>query len=241
MENSNQASSRRSSNASSMSDSSATGARGGQIGLISRASPRGSIADSDVSDVSEGGRRYHLEVVQHPERTAEIGSAAVLSRIPLSPPLIVRVTVQDPRGAVISGHTDMPFLAAHLWLYNEDGTEPVDVVDGPPSPGGTNTTQRMLYGTLVSSIHSYKDLQGNPGMFLIFPDVSVRRCGTYRLLVSLMKLATPAGSTVMPVGMDNTTLASVRTRPFNVVSQSEYSAPPPTALTNSFHRQGARM
>lgn len=83
----------------------------------------------------------------------------------------------------------MPFLAAHLALYNEDGSEPVDIVEGPSSPNGrSGDRERMLYGTLVSSLHYYKDVNGQPGMFFLFPDVSVRRRGTYTLLVNLLRL-----------------------------------------------------
>lgn len=82
----------------------------------------------------------------------------------------------------------MPFLAAHLWLYNEDGTEPIDIIEGHPTPNGTADPERMLYGTLVSSLHHLKDTAGQPGMFFIFPDVSVRRRGTYTLLVNLLRL-----------------------------------------------------
>lgn len=75
----------------------------------------------------------------------------------------------------------MPFLAAHLNLYNEDGSEPIDLVDGPER-------QRMLYGTLVSSLHSLVDLEGQAGMFFIFPDISVRTRGRYTLRVNLLRL-----------------------------------------------------
>lgn len=47
-------------------------------------------------------RKYHLEVVQHPECTAELAGAALLSRLPLSPPLIVQVTVEDSAGNINS-------------------------------------------------------------------------------------------------------------------------------------------
>lgn len=42
-------------------------------------------------------RRYHLEIIQHPLRTAEFG-AAYLSRVPLTPPIIAQLTVRDPSG-----------------------------------------------------------------------------------------------------------------------------------------------
>lgn len=51
--------------------------------------------------LNENSRRYQLEVIQHPERTAEIGNGAVLSRLPLSPPLVVKITVEDAEGNTI--------------------------------------------------------------------------------------------------------------------------------------------
>lgn len=43
-------------------------------------------------------RVYSLEVIQHPERTAEIGTSSLLSRLPLSPPLVVKLHVEDADG-----------------------------------------------------------------------------------------------------------------------------------------------
>lgn len=45
-------------------------------------------------------RTYHLEVIQQPEVSAEFGSA-VLSRLPLAPPLVAQLIIRDSRGNVI--------------------------------------------------------------------------------------------------------------------------------------------
>jgi len=42
-------------------------------------------------------RSYHLEIVQHPQRAAEFGHSS-LSRLPITPPIIARLTVRGPRG-----------------------------------------------------------------------------------------------------------------------------------------------
>ncbi|KAG9001488.1 hypothetical protein FRB94_006570 [Tulasnella sp. JGI-2019a] len=203
--------------------------------LGSRYSPGDSVVPSDAGDAPSDGRSYHLEVVQHPERVSELGATAVLSRLPLQPALVVRLVVRDTSRNIIPAHTEMPFLAAHINLYSADGSEPIDLADGPDRP-------RMLYGTLVASLQSLVDLDGQPGMFFIFPDISVRTRGRYTLRVNLLRLSGPTGgSHVMPEGMRNGALTWVMTNPFSVVLQSEYSAPPATPLTNSFHRQGARM
>jgi len=46
----------------------------------------------------------------------------------------------------------------------------------------------MLYGHLVSTIEQLEDLQGNMGLFFLFPDVSIRTRGRYQLGVSLMRI-----------------------------------------------------
>lgn len=49
-------------------------------------------------------RSYELEIVQHPLRTAEFGMAN-LSRLPLTPPIIARLTIKDP-----SGNSFVPYV-----------------------------------------------------------------------------------------------------------------------------------
>ncbi|KAF8603777.1 hypothetical protein BDV93DRAFT_124524 [Ceratobasidium sp. AG-I] len=182
---------------------------------------------------------YILEIVQSPERTAEFGNAA-LSRLPLAPPLVVQLTVRNQSGNVIPiRHGELPFLVAHLSLLSENGVENVDV---SPSGGqvSISPSQRLLYGTLVSSPHLLQNQQGQPGTYFIFPDVSVRNCGRYRLRVSLLKISRPDDNHVMNAGT-GTTIVSARTKIFEVVPQAEYVAPATTSLTQCFHRQGARM
>ncbi|KAG8699874.1 hypothetical protein FRC09_006322 [Ceratobasidium sp. 395] len=135
----------------------------------------------------DGERTYYLEVVQAPERTAEFGNA-VLSRLPLAPPLVVKLTVRNRSGGVIHIHGELPFLVAHLALLSENGAQYVDV---PPndSQAPVPLPQRLLYGTLASSPHPLQDQQGQPGIYFIFPDVSVRNCGRYRLRVSLLRIS----------------------------------------------------
>lgn len=41
-----------------------------------------------------------------------------------------------------------------------------------------------LVGTIVSNMHRLRGLDGNMGYFFIFPDLSVRQEGMYRLRVS---------------------------------------------------------
>jgi hypothetical protein len=55
-----------------------------------------------LADVMINSRSsYHLDVVQHPIRTAEFGSAS-LSRLPLAPPIVVQLVIRDPAGHAIN-------------------------------------------------------------------------------------------------------------------------------------------
>lgn len=55
----------------------------------------------------------------------------------------------------------------------------------PPSEGaaGRPEEQPGLVGTIVSNMHKLKGLDGNVGYFFVFPDLSVRQEGSYRLRV----------------------------------------------------------
>ncbi|KAJ3515985.1 hypothetical protein NLJ89_g1407 [Agrocybe chaxingu] len=180
-------------------------------------------------------RSYHLEIVQHPLRTAEFG-ANYLSRVPLTPPIIARLTVRDPSGNSVIPEAELPFLIAHLSLFSGDGYTPLDTGSYIGRP--TNGTPPILYGHLVSTVEQLEDLQGNMGLFFLFPDVSIRSRGQYQLGVTLTRITGPSHSGLAEHG---TPLASARTRPFDAVPLSEYTAAPPTRLTQSFIRQGARV
>ncbi|KAF4570003.1 hypothetical protein EYR36_009809 [Pleurotus pulmonarius] len=177
---------------------------------------------------------YRLEVVQHPQKTADFGSAS-LSRLPLTPPIVVQLIVKDPSGNSIIPEVELPFLIAHLSLFSADGQRQLDMGSAP----GGDLSPPILYGNLVSSVHQLEDLQGNMGMFFLFPDVSIRYRGQFRLRVNLMRLMDQTGR--MSITPEGSVLAYATTGPFDVVAYNEYSAVPPTRLTQWLLRQGARL
>jgi len=189
-----------------------------------------------LGEDEEHEREYELDVVQTPERTAEFGSAG-LSRLPLSPPLVVRLTILDRHKKPINADTELSFLVANLSLYSADGARPLDECTHTQ----TNRRHRMLYGTLVSSTHQLYDESNRQGTFFVFPDVSVRLQGRYQLRVTLMRVAHFGESSTVPVGEFGKALVHTRTEPFDVVPLAQYVAPPTTQLTRIFHRQGVRM
>lgn len=86
---------------------------------------------------------------------------------------------------VLPSEPDLPFFIAHLSLYSGDGMTLLDERRG----NGAFPPDRLLYGNIVSSPHSLRNLHGSPGIYFLFPDVSVRYRGLYTLRISLMRLS----------------------------------------------------
>ncbi|KAJ7807177.1 velvet factor-domain-containing protein [Mycena olivaceomarginata] len=128
-------------------------------------------------------RSYQLNIVQHPQKAAEFGYAN-LSRLPLTPTMVVRLTVRDANGNSIVPQDELPFLIAHLSLFTENGIASLDMgssTTGQPPP--------ILYGSLVSSLNHLEDHNGNMGLFFLFPDVSIRWRGRFQLGVTLLRIS----------------------------------------------------
>jgi len=188
-------------------------------------------------------RSYQLNVVQHPQKTAEFGYAN-LSRLPLTPPTVVQLTVRDSHGNSIVPEEELPFLIAHLSLFTENGMTPLDMGSSTTGPGyRQGAPPPILYGNLVSSVDHLEDQNGNMGLFFLFPDVSIRWRGRFQLGITLVRICRRV--TAMPdssgLADQGTTLAQARTSTFDVLPYHEYIAAPQTRLTQAFLRQGARM
>ncbi|KAJ6581222.1 velvet factor [Mycena capillaripes] len=136
--------------------------------------------------VDKRHRSYQLNVVQHPQKTAEFGYAN-LSRLPLTPPTVVQLTVRDSHGNSIVPQEELPFLIAHLSLFAENGMTPLDM-GSSPTGYRQGAPQPILYGNLVSSVDHLEDQNGNMGLFFLFPDVSVRWRGRFQLGISLVRI-----------------------------------------------------
>ncbi|KAJ7089664.1 velvet factor-domain-containing protein [Mycena belliarum] len=186
-------------------------------------------------------RSYQLNVVQHPQKTAEFGYAS-LSRLPLTPPAVVQLTVRDANGNSIVPQEELPFLIAHLSLFTENGMTPLDMGSSVTGPR-PRQAQPILYGNLVSSLEYLEDQNGNMGLFFLFPDVSIRWRGRFQLGITLVRISRRV--TAMPdssgVAEQGSALAQARTATFEVFPYEQYTAAPQTRLTQTFIRQGARM
>ena len=97
---------------------------------------------------------------------------------------------------------------------------------------GRSQAPPILYGNLVSVVEQLEDLQGNKGLFFLFPDVSIRWRGRYQLGVTLSRISKYAvflhllitwlkRFSVEPGG---TLLTQTRTRAFDAVALHQYRA-----------------
>ena len=80
---------------------------------------------------------------------------------------------------------ELYFFVAHLQLLTEDA---VPIQEPPSNSSSVTSSQQLLYGSLVANPQAFFDQQGDRGYFFLFPDVSLRVRGRYRLGISLTRL-----------------------------------------------------
>ncbi|KAJ7876310.1 velvet factor, partial [Mycena olivaceomarginata] len=169
-------------------------------------------------------RSYQLNVVQHPQKAAEFGYEN-LSRLSLTPPMVVQLMVRDMNSNSIVPQEELPFLIAHLSLFTENGMTSLDM--GSSSTGSAyrqGAPSPILYGNLASSVDHLEDTNGNMGLFFVFPDVSIRWRGRFQLGVTLIMISMSEQSFVCGISEESKTLAQTRTSTFEVLPRHEYIA-----------------
>ncbi|KAJ3036862.1 hypothetical protein HDV00_002345 [Rhizophlyctis rosea] len=117
--------------------------------------------------------------------------------------------------------------------------------DDSPSPSATPTTPnvnafspytQILLGSLVSPCYMLNDANGERGLYFVFPDVSVRTSGQYRLKFRLF------GVDCMLSSEPSTAKASVESEIFTVYSPKTFPGmSDSTDLSKCFARQGIRI
>ncbi|KAJ5883771.1 Developmental and secondary metabolism regulator veA [Penicillium subrubescens] len=133
-----------------------------------------------VSRITREGKKltYNLSVMQQPERARACGAGAKSSadRRPVDPPPVVELRIYESDPANDAQKTDITFAYnANFFLYATlDTARPIahGRVAGPPSCP-------VLTGVPVAGV-AYLDRPSQAGYF-IFPDLSVRHEGRYRL------------------------------------------------------------
>ncbi|KAH4710700.1 hypothetical protein HBI31_129220 [Parastagonospora nodorum] len=183
--------------------------------------------------------RYSLQVIQQPERARACGSGAKSSadRRPVDPPPIVELRVFENDNEITFAYNANFFL--HASLENARTIAP-----GRPS---TTPSFPVLTGTPVAGM-AYLD-RPTPAGYFIFPDLSVRHEGKYRLSFALfenlseVKDLDPDDPDVIFDGNHFVThRAEVKSAPFTVFSAKKFPGlSESTALSRMVAEQGCRV
>ncbi|XPS67859.1 velum formation- protein [Ascochyta lentis] len=184
--------------------------------------------------------RYDLQVIQQPERARACGSGAKSSadRRPVDPPPIVELRIFENDQDVTFAYNANFFLHASL-----ENARPLAAGRAAPSI----SSSPVLTGTPVAGM-AYLD-RPTPAGYFIFPDLSVRHEGKYRLSFALLenlsevKDLDPDDPNVIHDGNRFVTnRCEVKSAPFTVFSAKKFPGlSESTALSRMVAEQGCRV
>ncbi|KAL4779123.1 velvet factor-domain-containing protein [Aspergillus varians] len=156
--------------------------------MAARAPPPAPINETDhsVSRITREGKKitYQLTVMQQPERARACGAGAKSSadRRPVDPPPVVemRIFESDPRDDSHRTDITFPYNANFFLFATLETARPMAQGRLAPTPSCP-----VLTGVPVAGV-AYLDRPSQAGYF-IFPDLSVRHEGVYRLSFHLFE------------------------------------------------------
>jgi hypothetical protein len=149
----------------------------------------------------------------------------------IDPPPILELKTTDMNGMPEQDHSGM--FALHAVLLSPDGND--DETELPPAHPDMPSTQRLM-GSLVASPYQAKDENGVAGTFFVFPDLSCRSPGKYRLHFKLIR--------VDPSNMEAgaSTLARITTDVFSVFTAKDFPGMRASSgLLKALRRQGLNV
>jgi len=141
---------------------------------------------------------FELKVRQQPERARMCGFGEK-DRRPIDPPPIVELI--EKNGPVTPAERQNLVLQCTLW--NEDGTEHRNIIRTTTgATAGLGSAEeipiqpeekhaRVMMGNIFANAMPLDDEHGKRGLFYIFPDLSIRVEGRYRLKFDLLRLVLP--------------------------------------------------
>ena len=195
--------------------------------------------------------RYILRVRQQPLAARACGFGERDRRV-LDPPAVVQLCIKD---FDVDSPPDLaelqyPFHIVHCSLFtappDPGETKSASDVTSVPDPSKLNAMCRRLMGTLVASPFVAVDPEAPKsnnenarlGCFFIFPDLSIRQTGKYRLRFTLMKVP----MLNMIEGGESTVAASVDSDIFEVYVAGHFPGMSPSStLIKELKRQGAAV
>jgi len=176
---------------------------------------------------------YTLTIRQQPVAARACGFGERDRRV-IDPPPILELKITDKAtGGPEQDHNGM--LALHCTLLNPANQE--DETQAPSTTADMQSTRRLM-GTLVASPYQAKDERGIAGTFFVFPDLSCRAPGRYRLHFKLLRID-PFN---MQQGAIHGTVASIITDVFNVYTAKDFPGMrASSALLKALRRQGLNV
>ncbi|KAJ1964710.1 hypothetical protein GGI12_001251 [Dipsacomyces acuminosporus] len=124
-------------------------------------------------------KRYELVIRQQPERSRVGSVSEKLDRRPIDPPPIIQLMVHDPLDPFSHSFTVNPAFFMHVVLMNEDGESTLRCIKD------RKTT--AMAGSMVSPLHTLRDMSASQGAYFVFSDLSVRMEGSFRLRFDLFE------------------------------------------------------
>jgi len=169
-------------------------------------------------------------------------------RRPIDPPPIVEL--EETKGPISPGQRQQLVVQCTLW--NEEGNEHRNIIRTTTgtATAGLGTAEelpvqpeekhaRVMMGNIFANATYLEDENGVPGHFYIFPDLSIRVEGRYRLKFDLLRIVLPPGP---PSSGVNQVIAEVLSNTFVVFAAKKFPGmAPSTTLTRAFARQGVKI
>lgn len=206
-------------------------------GSISDSSPRTSVPPSASSQRPQESAsppyNYTLSIRQQPAAARACGFGERDRRV-IDPPPILELRITDKEtGAPEQDYNAM--LALHCTLLSPDGRD--DETEVQPAHADMPSTRRLM-GTLVASPYQAKDERGIAGTFFVFPDLSCRSPGRFRLRFKLLRI----DPTNMLPGVVHGSVANIITDIFSVYTAKDFPGMRASSgLLKSLRRQGLNV
>ncbi|GAN07265.1 conserved hypothetical protein [Mucor ambiguus] len=169
---------------------------------------------------------YQLTLRQQPKQSRMCGVGEKADRRPIDPPPIVQLKVIDAKLPLAekNAYLQNPYYFMYASLMAADLDEELHLL----RDGKTRSTT----GSVVSSLYHLKDIDNTDAGFFVFPDLSVRMEGSYRLKLSLFEI----------IGKEVFHCRSIISNKFFVYSAKKFPGmEESTFLSRSFADQGLKI
>ncbi|KAF2718220.1 hypothetical protein K431DRAFT_287845 [Polychaeton citri CBS 116435] len=172
---------------------------------------------------------YHLTVRQQPAAARACGFGERDRRVIDPPPILeLKITNRETGTPELDVNA---MLALNCTLLTPEGQDDTEIEPQHPDM----QSMRRLMGTLVASPYTAKDENGVAGTFFVFPDLSCRSPGKFRLHFTMMRI----DPTNMSLGAVHSSVATATSDVFCVYTAKDFPGMrPSSALLKSLRHQG---